>query len=34
MVKDGHNISKFSKEAMTLGDDVYTCTGKESEILQ
>jgi hypothetical protein len=34
MVKDGHNISKFSKEAMTLGDDVYICTGKESEILQ
>ncbi len=32
MVKDGLNISKFSKEAMTLGDDVYTCTGKESEI--
>ena len=23
MVKDGDNISKFSKEAMTLGDDVY-----------
>ncbi len=22
MVKDGENISKFSKEAMTLGDDV------------
>jgi hypothetical protein len=34
MIKDGHNISKFSKETMTLGDDVYTCTGKESEILQ
>ncbi len=34
MVKDGHNISKFSKEAMTLGDDVYTCTDKESDILQ
>ena len=34
MVKDGQNISKFSKEAMTMGDDVYTCTGKESEILQ
>ena len=33
MVKDGHNISKFSKEAMTIGDDVYTCTDKESEIL-
>jgi hypothetical protein len=23
MVKDGDNINKFSKEAMTLGDDVY-----------
>jgi hypothetical protein len=23
MVKDGEDISKFSKEAMTLGDDVY-----------
>ncbi len=23
MTKDGKNISKFSKEAMTLGDDVY-----------
>ena len=23
MVKDGKDISKFSKEAMTLGDDVY-----------
>jgi hypothetical protein len=22
-MKDGDNISKFSKEAMTLGDDVY-----------
>ena len=28
MVKDGENISKFSKEAMTLGDDVYAHTGK------
>ncbi len=31
-MKDGENISKFSKEAMTLGDDVYTCTSKESRI--
>ncbi len=23
MVKDGENISKFSKEAITLRDDVY-----------
>ncbi len=29
MVKDGHNIRKFSKEAMTLGDDVYTCTANQ-----
>ncbi len=34
MTKDGENISKFSKEAMTLGDDVYTCTSKESRILE
>ncbi len=34
MMKDGNNISKFSKEAMTLGGDVYTCTDKESDILQ
>jgi hypothetical protein len=34
IVKDGLNISNFSKEALTLGDDVYTCTGKEAEILQ
>jgi hypothetical protein len=27
MVKDGENISKFSKEAMTLGDDVYAYEG-------
>ncbi len=33
MVKDGQNISKFSKEAMTLGDDVYACEGKAPEIL-
>ena len=34
MVKDGENISKFSKEAMTLGDDVYACEGNAPEILQ
>ncbi len=34
MVKDGHNISKFSKEAMTLGDDVYPCSDIESNLLQ
>ena len=34
MVKDGENISKFSKEAMTLGDDVYAHTGKAPIILR
>jgi hypothetical protein len=33
MVKDGQNISKFSKEAMTLGDDVYSYEGNAHEIL-
>ena len=33
MVKDGENISKFSKEAMTLGDDVYAHTGKAPIII-
>ncbi len=34
MVKDGENISKFSKEAMKLGDDVYAHTGKAPIILR
>ncbi len=34
MTKDGENISEFSQEAMTLGVDVYTCTSKESGILE
>ena len=34
MVKDGHNISKFSKEAMTLGEDVYAYSDMESNLLQ
>ena len=34
MIKDGENISKFSKEAMTLGDDVYAHTGKAPIILR
>ncbi len=34
MVKDGENISKFSKEAMTLGDDVYAYEGNTPAILQ
>jgi hypothetical protein len=33
MVKDGENISKFSKEAMTLGDDVYAYEGNAPAIL-
>ncbi len=34
MTKDGENISKFSKEAMPLGDDVYAREGKAPEVLQ
>jgi hypothetical protein len=34
MVKDGENISKFSKEAKTLGEDVYACGGNAPAILQ
>ena len=34
MKKDGENISKFSKEAMTLGEDVYANEGKATEVLQ
>jgi hypothetical protein len=34
MNKDGENISKFSKEAMTLGEDVYEKEGKAPEVLQ
>ncbi len=30
MMKDGENISKFSKEAMTLGDDVYAHARRQS----
>ncbi len=33
MVKDGQNTSKFSKEAMTLGEDVYAYEGNAPEIL-
>jgi hypothetical protein len=33
MVKDGEDISKFSKEAMTLGDDVYEANNNASIIL-
>jgi hypothetical protein len=33
MVKEGQNISKFSKEAMTLGEDVYAYEGNAPEIL-
>jgi hypothetical protein len=33
MVKDGQNISKFSKEAITLGEDVYAYEGNAPEIL-
>ncbi len=33
MVKDGENISKFSKEAMTLGNDVYAYEGNAPAIL-
>jgi hypothetical protein len=34
MVKDGDNISKFSKEAMTLGDDVYEMDNNAPTILK
>ena len=34
MTKDGENISKFSKEAMTLGDDVYEQDDKAPIILK
>jgi hypothetical protein len=34
MVKDGEDISKFSKEAMTLGDDVYEANNNASIILK
>ncbi len=34
MLKDEENISKFSKEAMTLGDEVYAREGSAPEILQ
>jgi hypothetical protein len=34
MVKHGESISKFSKEAMTLGDDVYAYEGNAPAILQ
>jgi hypothetical protein len=33
MTKDGENISKFWKEAMTLGDDVYEQNDKGPVIL-
>ena len=34
MVKEGEDISKFSKEAMTLGDDVYEFSSNAQLILQ
>ncbi len=34
MVKDGEDISKFSKEAMKLGDDVYETSNGASIILK
>ena len=34
MSKDGENISKFSKEAMTLGDDVYDINSNAEIILK
>ena len=34
MVKDGEDVSKFSKEAMTLGDDVYEISSNAQQILQ
>ncbi len=34
MVKEGEDISKFSKEAMTLGDDVYAVSSNAQLILQ
>ncbi len=34
MVKDGEDISKFSKEAMTLGDDVYETNNNAPIILK
>jgi hypothetical protein len=34
MDKDGENISKFSKEAMTLGDDVYDINSNAQIILR
>ena len=34
MTKDGKDISKFSKEAMTLGDDVYELDGIAPIILK
>ena len=34
MTKDGEDISKFSKEAMTLGDDVYELNDRNPIILK
>ncbi len=34
MDKDGENISKFSKEAMTLGDDVYDVSSNAQIVLK
>jgi hypothetical protein len=34
MIKDGEAISKFSKEAMTLGDHVYEASNSASIILR
>ncbi len=34
MVKDGEDINKFSKEAMTLGDDVYEASSNAQIIIK
>jgi hypothetical protein len=34
MNKDGEHISKFLKEAMTLGEVVYAKEGKAPKVLQ
>ncbi len=34
MVKNGEDISKFSKEAMTLGDDAYEVSSNAHQILE
>jgi hypothetical protein len=34
MVKEGEDISKFSKEAVMLGDDLYEISSNAQQILQ